>query len=288
MRSGDASSRHVARERAPEIAEAARERAGELAEVARERAPEIAEAARERAAELADVARERGPEIAEAARERAEVARERAGDLADTARTQAKQQRAPLELSARSTRIRTVDCRYPPSRSGATMTTDPTPGQYGSDPRSYPPPFPANLRPGGLLARFLARLIDGIIVGVVSMVLFLVTDTLSSYWVTGLFTGLLTFLYFLAFETGQGWTPGKKLLGLRVHGPGGAPKPTAQQSAIRNVWTLSSDRSVRRRPAGFRRDHRDRGDDQQQPDQAGQARRDRGRNPGRQGLTGVR
>ena len=68
--------------------------------------------------------------------------------------------------------------------------------------------------------------------------LFLVTDTLSSYWVTGLFTGLLTFLYFLAFETGQGWTPGKKLLGLRVHGPGGAPKPTAQQSAIRNVWTL--------------------------------------------------
>ena len=118
------------------------------------------------------------------------------------------------------------------------MTTDPTPGQYGSDPRNYPPPFPVNLRPGGLLVRFLARLIDGIIVGVVSVVLFLFTDTLSSYWVTGLFTGLLTFLYFLAFETGQGWTPGKKLLGLRVHGPGGAPKPTAQQSAIRNVWTL--------------------------------------------------
>ena len=23
-----------------------------------------------------------------------------------------------------------------------------------------------------------------------------------------------------------------------MHGPGGAPKPTAQQSAIRNVWTL--------------------------------------------------
>ena len=118
------------------------------------------------------------------------------------------------------------------------MTYDPTPGQYGSDPRNYPPPFPANLRPGGLLVRFLARFIDGVIVGVVSVVLFLVTDTLSSYWVTGLFTGLLTFLYFLAFETGQGWTPGKKLFGLRVHGPGGAPKPTAQQSAIRNVWTL--------------------------------------------------
>jgi RDD family len=58
------------------------------------------------------------------------------------------------------------------------------------------------------------------------------------YWVTGLFTGLLTFLYFLAFETTQGWTPGKKLLGLSVRGPGGAAKPSAQQSAIRNSWTL--------------------------------------------------
>jgi uncharacterized RDD family membrane protein YckC len=119
------------------------------------------------------------------------------------------------------------------------MTTDPTAGQYGpygSDSTGYPPPFAA--RAGGLVPRFFARLIDGIIVGVVSVVLFLVTDTLSSYWVTGLFTGLLTFLYFLLFETGQGWTPGKKLLGLRVHGPGGAAKPTVQQSAIRNVWTL--------------------------------------------------
>jgi uncharacterized RDD family membrane protein YckC len=115
------------------------------------------------------------------------------------------------------------------------MTTDPTP-QHGSDATGYPPPFAGHA--GGLLMRFLARIIDGIIVGIVSVLLFFVTDTLSNYWVTGLFTGLLTFLYFLAFETGQGWTPGKKLLGLRVHGPGGATKPTVQQSAIRNIWTL--------------------------------------------------
>ncbi len=115
------------------------------------------------------------------------------------------------------------------------MTTDPT---YGSDPRSYPPPFPAGLEPGGLVVRFFARLIDGIIVGVVSFLLSFFTDTLSSVWVTGLFTGLLMFAYFLAFETAQGWTPGKRVLGLRVHGPGGAPKPTAQQAAIRNIWTL--------------------------------------------------
>ena len=86
--------------------------------------------------------------------------------------------------------------------------------------------------------RFVARLIDGIIVNVVAFLLAMAVSSMSNYWVTGLFSGLLMFVYFLAFETMQGWTPGKKLLGLSVHGPGGAAKPTAQQSAIRNVWTL--------------------------------------------------
>jgi uncharacterized RDD family membrane protein YckC len=75
-------------------------------------------------------------------------------------------------------------------------------------------------------------------VGIVSIVLSVVTDSLSSYWVTGLFTGLLSFVYFVLFETTSGWTPGKRLLGLSVHGPGGAAKPTAAQSAIRNAFTL--------------------------------------------------
>jgi uncharacterized RDD family membrane protein YckC len=46
------------------------------------------------------------------------------------------------------------------------------------------------------------------------------------------------FIYFVAFENTQGWTPGKKLLGLSVRGPGGAAKPTLQQSAIRNLFTV--------------------------------------------------
>jgi len=74
---------------------------------------------------------------------------------------------------------------------------------------------------------------------IVAYVLFF-AHTLSSFWFTGLFTGLLTFLYFLGIRDHQGWTPGKKILGLSVHGPGGAPKPTAQQSRIRNSWTLLS------------------------------------------------
>ena len=81
-------------------------------------------------------------------------------------------------------------------------------------------------------------MIDGIIVNIVAFVLAFAIDSVSNYWVTGLFSGLLMFLYFLAFESTQGWTPGKKILGLSVHGPGGTPKPTSQQSAIRNLWTL--------------------------------------------------
>jgi uncharacterized RDD family membrane protein YckC len=111
----------------------------------------------------------------------------------------------------------------------------PRPGPYG-EPGGYP--APGGQEPGGLGLRFLARFIDGIIVSIVAVAIAMAVSSISNYWVTGLFSGLLTFLYFVAFETTQGWTPGKKILGLSVHGPGGAAKPTAQQSAIRNVWTL--------------------------------------------------
>ena len=60
----------------------------------------------------------------------------------------------------------------------------------------------------------------------------------GSILVTGLFTGLLMFVYFVAFEVTQGRTLGKRLLGLSVRGPGGAPKPDLKQSAIRNAFTL--------------------------------------------------
>ncbi|PXX08368.1 RDD family protein [Mycolicibacterium moriokaense] len=112
----------------------------------------------------------------------------------------------------------------------------PQPGPYG-EPGGYQPPS-GGQEPGGLGLRFAARLIDGIIVNVVAFGIALAIGSLTNYWVTGLFSGLLTFLYFLLFESTQGWTPGKKLLGLSVHGPAGAPKPDVQQAAIRNVWTL--------------------------------------------------
>lgn len=115
----------------------------------------------------------------------------------------------------------------------------PPPNPYGQ-PGYPPPPVPGGQQPGGLGLRFAARLIDGIIVGIVAFVLALLFHATSNILVTGLFSGLLTFIYFVAFEVTQGWTPAKKILGLAVHGPGGAPKPNVQQSAIRNSFTLLS------------------------------------------------
>jgi uncharacterized RDD family membrane protein YckC len=140
--------------------------------------------------------------------------------------------------------------QYPPPPAG--QYPPPPAGQYPppplGQPGGYPPPqydqpgYPApqygGQEPGGLGPRFAARLIDGILVGIVAYVLALAFNLQSNILVTGLFSGLLTFAYFVAFEVTQGWTPAKKLFGLSVHGPNGAPKPDAKQSAIRNSFTL--------------------------------------------------
>jgi uncharacterized RDD family membrane protein YckC len=97
----------------------------------------------------------------------------------------------------------------------------------------------AHAQPGDLVTRFLARLIDGILVGIVAFFLsFFLFDAEYQILVTGIFTGVLTFGYFVLFEVNYGATPGKKLLGLAVHGPDGASKPDFKQSAIRNSFTL--------------------------------------------------
>ena len=127
----------------------------------------------------------------------------------------------------------------PPGQYGQPGGYPPPPNPYGQ-PGYPPPPVPGGQQPGGLGLRFAARLIDGIFVGIVAFLLAFLFHASSNILVTGLFSGLLTFIYFVAFEVTQGWTPAKKLLGLSVHGPGGAPKPNVQQSAIRNSFTLLS------------------------------------------------
>ncbi|CAN5708550.1 hypothetical protein BH09ACT7_BH09ACT7_29410 [soil metagenome] len=127
----------------------------------------------------------------------------------------------------------------PPSGYGQPGGYPPPPSQFGQ-PGGYPPPPPhfGGQEPGGLGIRFAARLIDGIIVALVSWILAYLISGDSYVLVAGIFSGVLTFAYFVGFEVTQGWTPAKKLFGLSVHGPGGALKPDAKQSAIRNAFTL--------------------------------------------------
>jgi uncharacterized RDD family membrane protein YckC len=112
------------------------------------------------------------------------------------------------------------------------------------DPNSPSYRFPAGspqrpyVQPGNLLPRFFARLIDGIVVNVVVFVLSMFLFRDYGYLVTGLFSGILMFGYFVLLEVTQGATLGKRLLGLSVLGPGGRPRPDFSQSAIRNSFTL--------------------------------------------------
>lgn len=121
--------------------------------------------------------------------------------------------------------------------------------QYGQ-PGGYPPPqswgapqpswgLQPGTRPGTLGRRFVARVLDGVLVGVISTVLsvFVFSDDYP-FLVTGLFSGVLTFGYFVLFEVTQGATPAKRLLGLSVHAPDGVSKPTAKESALRNAFSL--------------------------------------------------
>lgn len=131
---------------------------------------------------------------------------------------------------------------FPPPMPGSQPGYPPAPSPYGP-PGGYYPGYPQvgygyASHPGSLGARFGARVIDGLLVGILSFFIAFLFGSASNILVTGLFTGLLTFIYFVALEITQGQTLGKKLLGLSVRGAGGAPKPDFKASAIRNAFTL--------------------------------------------------
>ena len=129
---------------------------------------------------------------------------------------------------------------------------------------------------------FGARFIDGFGVGIVAYLISLAFRGNSRYFVAGVFGGLLTYAYF-ALREPDGPHPGKMLLGLSVHGPGGAPKPTVQQSATRNAFLLLNLIPCHSAASVVRRVDLHRGDDREQSDQAGQATNWPGA-PGRQNL----
>jgi uncharacterized RDD family membrane protein YckC len=120
-------------------------------------------------------------------------------------------------------------------------------------PQPYQPPAsPAGERPAELLDRFLARLIDFVILAVVNGIIVsaivvgaIMGDSGGMLWSTGtsFAVGAVTSVlsaaiylgYFAFMESRQGQTVGKMVLKLHTYGPTGQ-KPTFEQALRRNIW----------------------------------------------------
>ena len=128
------------------------------------------------------------------------------------------------------------------------------PSQQGSHYQQpgFPPASKVG-RPAELLDRFVARLLDGIILAVVGG---LVVGTViigaifqgsvgalgfgGSSWLASAVSAVLTAALYLAYfgflESSRGQTLGKMLMKIKTFGPGGA-NPTMEEALKRNLWT---------------------------------------------------
>jgi uncharacterized RDD family membrane protein YckC len=104
-------------------------------------------------------------------------------------------------------------------------------------------------RPGELLDRFLARLVDGILLGIVYAILTVIftgifvsgiTTSAGEYILAYLFISVISVVvyigYFAFLESSNGATLGKQLLKLKVVGPDGTSNPTMEQAIRRNAF----------------------------------------------------
>jgi uncharacterized RDD family membrane protein YckC len=129
------------------------------------------------------------------------------------------------------------------------------PPDQSSAPPPPPPPPPAGAaapmpgapgaaygpgQPGNLLDRFLARLIDGLIVGVPSAILQFVFQAAIGYWaglfLGGVITAVLGLGYFGYLESNRGQTIGKQVMKLKTVGPDGHSNPTMNEAIKRNIF----------------------------------------------------
>lgn len=93
---------------------------------------------------------------------------------------------------------------------------------------------------GGLGKRFLARIIDGLIIGIpVAIILIFGLNLSAQGFLYTALTSLINLGYFIWLETSQGGTIGKRLLGMKVTDEAGAAI-TPEQSFKRNWWLLLS------------------------------------------------
>jgi uncharacterized RDD family membrane protein YckC len=146
----------------------------------------------------------------------------------------------------------------PPPPYGAPAPPPPygaPPPPYGAPPpgAGYTPPYTAPMggapgmpmsgvgQPGNLGDRFVARLIDGVIVGVAVVVLNIVLAFISSSWIlTGFISAIATTALYLGYfgylESSRGQTIGKQVMKLKVFGPDRVSNPTMEQAIRRNIF----------------------------------------------------
>jgi uncharacterized RDD family membrane protein YckC len=96
-------------------------------------------------------------------------------------------------------------------------------------------------QPGNLADRFVARFIDGLIVGVVAVILNFVLAFVSNSWIlTGFISSLATAALYLGYfgylESSRGQTIGKQVMKLKVFGPDRVSNPTLEQAIRRNIF----------------------------------------------------
>jgi len=141
--------------------------------------------------------------------------------------------------------------------------TDPgsqQPGDMGGTTPTPPPsqpapqmPAPGVGSPADLGTRFLARLIDHVLLGIVTAIIIvplligaMFTGAVGNNFgfgfgfsagslVAAIVTAAITIGYFALMEANMGQTVGKMVLGLRTEGPDGN-KPTMEQALKRNAW----------------------------------------------------
>ncbi|MEJ7833647.1 MAG: RDD family protein [Nocardioides sp.] len=134
----------------------------------------------------------------------------------------------------------------------------PEPTGAGHQPAGVPPPMPEPTgaghqpagvpRPGELVDRFLARLIDGVGFAIIYGVLYTVFAAsvlgygygVGAYLIFALLLNILATLiyigYYAYFESTSGATFGKQLMKLKVVGPDGVGHPTMEQAARRSAF----------------------------------------------------
>jgi uncharacterized RDD family membrane protein YckC len=140
----------------------------------------------------------------------------------------------------------------PPGGYGAPPPPPPPggPGGYAAAPPP-PPQAPLGRRPGSLLDRFVARLLDGILIGIVNAIIVTILvvgiiglNGANSFGYGGSYAAsivsavigvVINLGYFVLMETSQGKTLGKMVMKLHVEGASGG-NPTPEESLKRNWW----------------------------------------------------